>query len=49
LPTALRWIAEPGGCLGRRRDGEPGVKTLWRDYRRLEDLTVLGENVHPLG
>jgi DNA invertase Pin-like site-specific DNA recombinase len=34
---------------GRRGDGEPGVKTLWRGYRRLEDLTVMWEIVHPPG
>jgi hypothetical protein len=38
-----------GGLLGRRGDGEPGVKTLWRGYRRLEDLTVMGEIWHPSG
>lgn len=26
-----------GGFWGRRGDGDPGVKTLWRGYRRLED------------
>jgi hypothetical protein len=35
-----------GGFLGRRGDGAPGVKTLWRGYRRLEDLTVMWEILH---
>ena len=37
--TAVRWLAQLGGFLARKRDGEPGVKTLWRGLRRLEDLT----------
>ena len=27
--------------------GIPEVKTLWRGYRRLEDLTVMEEILHP--
>ena len=49
LRTAVRWIAQLGGFLGRRGDGEPDVKTLWRGYRRLEDLTVMWEILHPPG
>ncbi|HEV2969418.1 MAG TPA: IS4 family transposase, partial [Pirellulales bacterium] len=29
-----------GGFLGRRHDGQPGVKTLWRGWRRLTDLVI---------
>jgi len=47
LRTAVRGIAQRGGFLGRRGDGEPGVKTLWRGDRRLEDLTVLWESLPP--
>ena len=39
--TAVRWIAMLGGFLGRKGDREPGVKTLWRGFRRLEDLVDL--------
>lgn len=35
---ALRLIAQLGGFLGRTGDGEPGVKTVWRGFRRLHDL-----------
>jgi hypothetical protein len=49
LRTVVRGIAPLGGFLGRRGDGEPGVKTLWRGYRRLEDLTVMWEILHPPG
>jgi hypothetical protein len=43
----VRWIAQRGGFLARRGDGEPGVKTLGRGDRRLEDLTGMGEILHP--
>jgi hypothetical protein len=31
-------VARLGGHQGRRRDGEPGWRTLWRGYRYLSDL-----------
>lgn len=37
----VRAVAELGGFLGRKSDGEPGWQTLWRGYRRLQDI-VLG-------
>jgi hypothetical protein len=39
LEQATRWLAQLGGFLGRTRDGSPGVKTLWRGWRRLFDIT----------
>ena len=39
LHLAVRWIAQLGGFLGRRADGEPGVKTLWQGWQRLYDIT----------
>ena len=30
LREAARWIAELGGFLGRKRDGNPGVTVIWR-------------------
>ena len=30
LNTIVRLIAQRGGFLGRKHDGEPGVKTIWR-------------------
>ena len=36
----VRWIASLGGFLGRKCDGEPGVKTLWRGFERLKDVTL---------
>lgn len=40
LREAVRLIARLGGFLARKGDGEPGVKTIWRGLRRLEDLVV---------
>lgn len=39
LGLAARWIAQLGGFVGRRGDGDPGVKVLWRGLTRLQDLT----------
>jgi hypothetical protein len=41
LPTvrqAIRWIAQLGGFLGRKSDGEPGITAIWRGWQRLQDL-----------
>jgi hypothetical protein len=34
----VRAVAELGGFLGRKGDQEPGWQTLWRGYRRLQDM-----------
>ena len=36
----VRGVAKLGGFLGRKRDGNPGVLTLWRGYQRLQDLLL---------
>ena len=38
LRQAVRMIATLGGFLGRKCDGEPGPQTLWRGWRRLQDI-----------
>jgi hypothetical protein len=38
LQQAVRWIAQLGGFLARKADGEPGVMTLWRGMRHLADM-----------
>jgi hypothetical protein len=38
LAVVVRWVAQLGGFLARRHDGEPGVATLWRGLRRLHDI-----------
>jgi len=40
LRQALHWVARLGGFLGRKGDGEPGVKVLWRGLRKLHDMLV---------
>lgn len=43
VPTvrqAVRWIAQLGGFLGRKGDGEPGVVVVWRGWQRLQDLAA---------
>lgn len=40
LQDAVRQIALLGGFLGRRSDGNPGVKVLWRGLRRLTDFVL---------
>ena len=41
LREAVRWVAKLGGFIGRKGDGEPGVKVLWRGLMTLHQL-VLG-------
>jgi hypothetical protein len=38
LRTFWRSVAQLGGYLGRRSDGEPGWKTLWQGWLQLEAL-----------
>lgn len=40
LREAMHTMAKLGGFLGRKSDGEPGVKTLWRGYRQLQWLLM---------
>jgi hypothetical protein len=43
IEQAVRWIGRLGGHLGRKRDGMPGVRTLWRGFR---DLSLLAAGFH---
>ena len=40
LHEVILWIAKLGGFLARSSDGEPGVKTIWRGLRRLDDIAA---------
>lgn len=48
LPPALtptvrqvtRWIAQLGGFLARKHDGDPGVTVIWRGWQRLADIAA---------
>lgn len=38
IKEVVAWIAKLGGHLGRKCDGPPGTITLWRGWKRLNDL-----------
>lgn len=38
LHQATTWLARLGGFLNRKSDGQPGIKTLWRGYTKLQQL-----------
>lgn len=40
LGQAAKWIGRLGGHLGRTADGPPGLKAIWKGYRRLCDATA---------
>lgn len=40
IREVIRQIAMLGGFLGRKGDGEPGVKTLWLGLQRVRDFVV---------
>jgi hypothetical protein len=46
LKQAIFWIAKLGGFLGRKNDGELGVKTLWRGLKRLHDIASTWKLAH---
>ena len=41
LRDAIRRVANLGGFLGRKSDGEPGTQTLWLGLQRLDDITAM--------
>jgi len=41
LQEAIYMVGGIGGHLGRRRDGPPGTKTLWRGLQRLDTATEM--------
>ena len=40
LRQMIRSIAQLGGFLARKADGEPGTQTLWRGLQRMDDITA---------
>jgi Transposase DNA-binding/Transposase Tn5 dimerisation domain len=46
LHEAIRLVAKLGGFLDRKCDGEPGVQTIWRGLRRLDDLSAMWLLLH---
>ena len=43
---AVLWIAQLGGFLARKGDGEPGPKTLWRGLQQLDVMTNMWRLFH---
>lgn len=41
LKQAFLWIGSLGGHVGRKSDGMPGVRSLWKGWRDLQLLTTL--------
>ena len=41
LSQAVRWIAQLGGFVGRKSDGQPGVTVLWKGFMALTHLTAM--------
>ena len=41
LKAAARLVAEIGGFLGRKSDGEPGTETMWRGMQTLDGITIM--------
>jgi hypothetical protein len=52
IHLVVRWIAQLGGFLNRKGDGEPGVKTIWKGLTKLEMISQtwlrLQQNPHLL-
>jgi hypothetical protein len=40
LRQMIRSIAQLGGFLARKSDGEPGTQTLWRGLQRMDNITA---------
>jgi hypothetical protein len=49
LRQAILWIGRLGGHLGRKGDGLPGIRTLWRGFRDLERITRTFQACQPAG
>jgi Transposase DNA-binding/Transposase Tn5 dimerisation domain len=47
LRTAVRWIAQLGGFLGRAHDLEPGPTVLWKGFQHLSQLTTMYRILSP--
>lgn len=46
LPTLnemIRMVASLGGFLNRKKDGDPGVKTIWTGLQRVKDFVIAME------
>jgi hypothetical protein len=48
LNEMILMIAKLGGFLGRKSDGEPGVKVMWIGIQRMKDFTLAWETFRSL-
>jgi hypothetical protein len=46
VAQAVLWIAQLGGFLARKCDGQPGMITLWRGLQALDTMTSMWEVYH---
>ena len=49
VQEAVNWIAQLGGFLARKHDGQPGPTVLWRGWQRLQDIAQAYLAFHPPG
>jgi len=49
LGEIIIMIAKLGGYLGRKHDGPPGPKTLWRGFQRMADFSMAWKAFRPGG
>jgi hypothetical protein len=47
LRQVVRWLAQLGGFLGRKGDGEPGVSVLWKGFQHLVDIAAMYRIMRP--
>jgi hypothetical protein len=46
VKEALRMIANLGGFLGRKNDGEPGMTYIWRGWEKLTLIAEFWLSIH---
>jgi hypothetical protein len=48
LRTISRMVAQLGGFLGRKSDGQPGTKSMWLGLQRMDDLAEMWRAIKAL-
>lgn len=48
LDTVIKWIAQLGGWIGRKGDGEPGVMSVAKGWQRIESGAMMWETMNEL-
>ena len=46
LDTVIKWIAQLGGWIGRKGDGEPGVMSIAKGWQRIESGAMMWETMN---